>query len=99
MISHARHEEGSPSDFSFCLVPNILASLLLQMANCFFDVSVGDKPLGRVEFKLYDDVVPKTADNFRALCVGDKGKVSGVRHVRTLCVVVENRGKWLYEKH
>ncbi|KAK8845612.1 hypothetical protein IAR55_006328 [Kwoniella newhampshirensis] len=39
----------------------------------FFDFTLGDKPLGRVVFELYDDVVPKTAENFRALCTGEKG--------------------------
>jgi len=37
--------------------------------NVFFDVSVGDKPAGRIVFRLYDDVVPKTAKNFRTLAL------------------------------
>ena len=31
----------------------------------FFDVSIGDKPAGRIIFELYNDLVPKTAENFR----------------------------------
>ncbi|WP_455772031.1 peptidylprolyl isomerase [Streptomyces microflavus] len=36
-------------------------------------MSVGGKPLGRVVFGLRDDVVPKTAANFRTLATGEKG--------------------------
>jgi len=39
----------------------------------FFDMEIGGAPAGRVEFELYADVVPKTAENFRALCTGEKG--------------------------
>lgn len=39
----------------------------------FFDVSHGQKPLGRIIFELFNDIVPKTAENFRCLCTGEKG--------------------------
>lgn len=40
----------------------------------FFDIEVeGDGPLGRIVLELFNDLVPKTAENFRALCTGEKG--------------------------
>eukprot|EP00759_Apiculatamorpha_spiralis_P018958 PhF_6_TR25213/c0_g1_i1/m.18/K01802/E5.2.1.8; peptidylprolyl isomerase len=40
----------------------------------FFDISIAGKPVGRLTFELFADTVPLTADNFRALCTGEKGK-------------------------
>ena len=39
----------------------------------FFDINLGGKPLGRITMELYSDLVPKTAENFRCLCTGEKG--------------------------
>ncbi|MEU8892154.1 peptidylprolyl isomerase [Streptomyces sp. NPDC048442] len=39
----------------------------------YFDITIDDVPAGRITFNVFDDVVPKTAENFRALCTGEKG--------------------------
>jgi len=39
----------------------------------FFDMTIGGAPAGRIEMTLRADVVPKTAENFRCLCTGEKG--------------------------
>ena len=39
----------------------------------FFEVQHGDEPMGRIVMQLYRDITPKTAENFRALCTGEKG--------------------------
>jgi len=53
---------------------------MIMPVKCFFDISVDDKlakgpplALGRIVFELANDVVPKTAENFRALCTGELG--------------------------
>ncbi|GAQ04698.1 peptidyl-prolyl cis-trans isomerase [Aspergillus lentulus] len=44
-----------------------------MVVKTFFDIDINGEPAGRITFKLFDDVVPKTAENFRALCTGEKG--------------------------
>ncbi|MFC9290209.1 peptidylprolyl isomerase [Streptomyces sp. NPDC057052] len=39
----------------------------------YFDITINNEPAGRITFNLFDDVVPKTAENFRALATGEKG--------------------------
>lgn len=40
----------------------------------FFDVKIGEKAPERIEFELYANAAPRCAENFRALCTGEKGK-------------------------
>jgi peptidylprolyl isomerase len=42
----------------------------------FFDITVGGEPVGRIVMELFNSIVPRTAENFRSLCVGDKGNAS-----------------------
>lgn len=39
----------------------------------FFDITLGGSPKGRIEMELRADKVPKTVENFRCLCTGEKG--------------------------
>jgi len=45
----------------------------IKRPRVFFDVAIAGIPVGRIVMQLFADVCPKTVDNFRALCTGEKG--------------------------
>ncbi|KAK1154094.1 peptidyl-prolyl cis-trans isomerase-like [Acipenser oxyrinchus oxyrinchus] len=45
----------------------------MALPRVFFDMAIDGQVIGRVIMELRSDVVPKTAENFRALCTGEKG--------------------------
>ncbi|KAK4683858.1 peptidyl-prolyl isomerase D, partial [Tremellales sp. Uapishka_1] len=44
---------------------------------CYFDITIADAPAGRITFELFDDVVPKTTENFKQLCIGEMKNAEG----------------------
>ncbi|CAF3825981.1 unnamed protein product, partial [Rotaria sordida] len=41
---------------------------------CFFDLKIDENEVGRIVFELYNDMCPRTCENFRCLCTGEKGR-------------------------
>jgi hypothetical protein len=66
------------SSFLFPFSPLFITSTMPNTI-AWFDITIGGEAAGRLEFELYDDVVPKTADNFKHLCIGDKVNAAGVK--------------------
>jgi len=40
----------------------------------YMDISIGTEPAGRLLIELFNDIVPKTCNNFRLLCTGENGE-------------------------
>ena len=45
----------------------------MATSKVFFDITADGVPLGKIVMELRNDVVPRTCENFRALCTGEKG--------------------------
>ena len=46
---------------------------MTQRPRCFLDIQIGNENIGRIVIELFSDITPKTCENFRALCTGEKG--------------------------
>jgi len=57
----------------FAVFRRQFATVSMARPRCYFDITAGGAPIGRVVMELRADVVPKTAENFRALCTNEKG--------------------------
>lgn len=48
----------------------------------FFDIAIDGKNAGRIVFELFNDVTPRTCENFRCLCTGEKSGSIGKLHFK-----------------
>ncbi len=58
---------------SLLITSIFITTAMAQNPKVFFDVTADGENLGRIVFELRADVAPKTAENFRVLCTGEKG--------------------------
>ncbi|KAJ8672544.1 hypothetical protein QAD02_003803 [Eretmocerus hayati] len=64
---------AGPSRYLYRSFAQAAAGGKMGLPRVFFDMTADGKSVGRIIMELRTDVAPKTAENFRALCTGDKG--------------------------
>lgn len=64
----------SPNLLKFMVPPRKVRVKEVVTALVFLDITIGGKSAGRIEIELFGKIAPKTTENFRALCTGEKGK-------------------------
>ncbi|WOH10536.1 hypothetical protein DCAR_0730005 [Daucus carota subsp. sativus] len=69
----------------------------MQNPKVFMDIEIAGTPAGRIIFELFSDTTPKTAENFRALCTGEKGNDNNSRplHYKGHNFISAHRGKFV----
>ncbi|XP_003744457.1 peptidyl-prolyl cis-trans isomerase [Galendromus occidentalis] len=81
LLQRAGYTNSTPVSFSLRVLQRAglatsatKTSAKMTNPKVFMDIKADDQPLGRIIMELRADVVPRTAENFRALCTGEKGK-------------------------
>jgi peptidylprolyl isomerase len=52
---------------------DVVGDTVAARPQVFLDIAVGGSPVGRIVIELYVDAVPRTSENFRSLCMGNRG--------------------------